>query len=95
MTLRVFLNKFQCQFDIAVASEIMAILALTTGLKDMRERLGQMVVGTSKAGVPVTADDLVKISSSAIIKFELSLHYEFYKHPYRLSVCTYLLTLLF
>lgn len=48
----------ECQFDIAVASEIMAILALTTGLKDMRERLGEMVVGTSKAGVPVTADDL-------------------------------------
>ena len=37
----------------------MAILALTTGLKDMRERLGNMVVGTSKEGVPVTADDLV------------------------------------
>ncbi|XP_056022205.1 C-1-tetrahydrofolate synthase, cytoplasmic-like isoform X2 [Ostrea edulis] len=48
----------ECQFDIAVASEIMAILALTTGLQDMRERLGKMVVGTSKAGVPVTADDL-------------------------------------
>ena len=32
-------------FDIAVASEIMAILALTTSLKDMRERLGNMVVG--------------------------------------------------
>src|SRR5689334_20830183 len=45
-------------FDIAVASEIMAILALTTSLGDMRERLGQMVVGASRAGAPVTADDL-------------------------------------
>jgi len=45
-------------FDIAVASEIMAILALTTSLDDMRERLGRMVVGASRAGVPVTADDL-------------------------------------
>ncbi len=45
-------------FDITVASEIMAILALTTSLSDMRERLGRMVIGTSRAGVPVTADDL-------------------------------------
>lgn len=48
----------ECQFDIAVASEIMAILALTTGLRDMRERLGRMVVASSTSGVPVTADDL-------------------------------------
>ena len=45
-------------FDITVASEIMAVLALTTGLNDMRERLGRMVIGASRAGVPVTADDL-------------------------------------
>lgn len=45
-------------FDITVASEIMAILALTTGLADMRERLGRMVVGTNRKGEPVTADDL-------------------------------------
>lgn len=45
-------------FDITVASEIMAILALTTGLADMRERLGRMVVGTTRKGEPVTADDL-------------------------------------
>lgn len=45
-------------FDIAVASEIMAILALTTSLADMRERLGKMVIGLSRAGDPVTADDL-------------------------------------
>jgi len=45
-------------FDITVASEIMAILALTTGLADMRERLGRIVIGTSKAGEAITADDL-------------------------------------
>ena len=45
-------------FDISVASECMAVLALSTDLKDMRERLGAMVIGSSKAGEPVTADDL-------------------------------------
>jgi formyltetrahydrofolate synthetase len=45
-------------FDIAVASEVMAVLALTTSLADMRKRLGDMVIGNSKAGDPVTADDL-------------------------------------
>ena len=45
-------------FDISVGSEIMAILALTTSLADMRERLGSMVIGTDRSGVPVTADDL-------------------------------------
>src|ERR1700722_15384524 len=45
-------------YDIAVASEIMAILALTPSLADMRDRLGAMVIGTSRAGEPVTADDL-------------------------------------
>ena len=36
----------------------MAILALTTDLADMRERLGRIVVASSKAGDPVTAEDL-------------------------------------
>ncbi|KAF7725240.1 tetrahydrofolate synthase [Apophysomyces ossiformis] len=45
-------------FDITVASEVMAVLALATDLKDMRERLGNMVVASSKSGEPVTADDL-------------------------------------
>uniref|UniRef100_A0AAY5EVE5 formate--tetrahydrofolate ligase n=1 Tax=Electrophorus electricus TaxID=8005 RepID=A0AAY5EVE5_ELEEL len=50
----------QTQFDIAVASEIMAILALADGLADMKARLGRMVVGSSRSGQPVTADDLVR-----------------------------------
>ena len=45
-------------FDMAVASEIMAILALATDLGDMRERLGRMVIGTNREGTPITADDL-------------------------------------
>ncbi|KAM9666897.1 monofunctional C1-tetrahydrofolate synthase, mitochondrial isoform 4-T5 [Trichechus inunguis] len=48
----------QAQFDIAVASEIMAVLALTDSLKDMKERLGRMVVASDKNGQPVTAEDL-------------------------------------
>jgi formyltetrahydrofolate synthetase len=45
-------------YDISVASEVMAILALTTGIEDMRERLGRIVIGTSTRGEPVTAEDL-------------------------------------
>ncbi|MEK6751583.1 MAG: formate--tetrahydrofolate ligase [Chloroflexota bacterium] len=45
-------------YDITVASEIMAILALTTSLEDMRDRFGRMVVATNKRGEAVTAEDL-------------------------------------
>jgi len=45
-------------FDMAVASEIMAILALATTLGDMRERLGRIAIGTNKKGESITADDL-------------------------------------
>jgi formyltetrahydrofolate synthetase len=45
-------------FDITVASEIMAILALTTDMADMRERLGRIVIGTNKRGEAITAEDL-------------------------------------
>ncbi len=45
-------------YDITVASEIMAVLALTTGIEDMRERFGKMVVATSKSGEAVTVEDL-------------------------------------
>uniref|UniRef100_A0AAA9SYC7 C-1-tetrahydrofolate synthase, cytoplasmic n=1 Tax=Bos taurus TaxID=9913 RepID=A0AAA9SYC7_BOVIN len=46
------------QFDISVASEIMAVLALTSSLEDMRERLGKMVVASSKKGEPISTEDL-------------------------------------
>jgi len=45
-------------FYITVASEIMAILALTTDLVDMRRRLGEIVVALDRKGNAVTADDL-------------------------------------
>lgn len=45
-------------FDITVASEIMAILALTTDLRDMRERFGRIVIGTNTKGEAVDANDI-------------------------------------
>lgn len=45
-------------FDITVASEIMAILALAKDLNDMKKRLEKIVIGTDKSGNEVTADDL-------------------------------------
>jgi formyltetrahydrofolate synthetase len=45
-------------FDIAVASEIMAVLALASGLQDMRRRLGDIVIGLDRQGRPVTTEDL-------------------------------------
>ncbi|MGI8675401.1 MAG: formate--tetrahydrofolate ligase [Nocardioidaceae bacterium] len=45
-------------FDITAASEVMATLALTTSLRDLRERLGRIVVGYTKTGEPVTAEQL-------------------------------------
>lgn len=54
----------QTGFDIAVASEIMAILALADSLEDMKNRLARMVVGTSRSGQPVTAEDLVCVTVS-------------------------------
>jgi methylenetetrahydrofolate dehydrogenase (NADP+)/methenyltetrahydrofolate cyclohydrolase/formyltetrahydrofolate synthetase len=51
-------SERQTGFDITVASEIMAILALTTSLADMRERMGNIVIGTNMAGEAITAEDL-------------------------------------
>ncbi|NDJ85055.1 MAG: formate--tetrahydrofolate ligase [Chloroflexi bacterium] len=48
----------QTGFDIAVASELMAILALTTSLKDLRERVGRVVIGNRRSGEPITLEDL-------------------------------------
>ncbi|MDG2261101.1 MAG: formate--tetrahydrofolate ligase [Actinomycetota bacterium] len=54
-------------FDITAASEVMALLALTTDMADLRERLGNIVVGYTKAGTPVTAEDLKVAGSMAVI----------------------------
>lgn len=49
----------QTGFDITVASEIMAILALSTSLSDLRERVGRIVVGTQRhTGAAITAEDI-------------------------------------
>ena len=45
-------------FAIAVSSEVMAILAVAKDLKDMRERMGRIVVAYSKSGTPITTEDL-------------------------------------
>jgi methylenetetrahydrofolate dehydrogenase (NADP+)/methenyltetrahydrofolate cyclohydrolase/formyltetrahydrofolate synthetase len=45
-------------YDISVASEIMAILALTSDLADMRDRMGRIVIGTNHSGEAITAEDL-------------------------------------
>jgi formate--tetrahydrofolate ligase len=54
-------------FDIAVASEVMAILALAKDLPDMRRRLGAIVIGTTRAGQPVTAEALQCAGSMAVL----------------------------
>lgn len=54
-------------FDISVASECMAILALSDDLGDMRERLGRIVVATSRSGDPVTCDDICVSGALAVL----------------------------
>ena len=48
----------QSHFDIAVSSEVMAILAIARDLRDLRERMGRIIVAYDRAGVPVTTADL-------------------------------------
>ncbi|MBQ7607258.1 MAG: formate--tetrahydrofolate ligase [Desulfovibrionaceae bacterium] len=45
-------------FDITVASEVMSILSIARDLKDLRERLGKIIVAYDRSGKPVTTDDL-------------------------------------
>ena len=48
----------QSRFDIAMSSEIMAIMAVASDLKDMRERIGKIVLAYNKKGDPITTADL-------------------------------------
>ena len=57
-------------FDITAASEVMAILALSTSLKDLRERLGKIVIGNTTDGKPITAEDLKAAGAMAVIMKE-------------------------
>ncbi len=54
-------------FDIAVASEVMAILGLTRGLQDIRQRLARMVIATKRDGSPVTCEDLKVAGAMAVL----------------------------
>ena len=60
----------QTGYDITVASEIMAILALTTSLQDMRQRIGKMVVAYDKDKNPVTAEDLQAAGAATVLMKE-------------------------
>ena len=54
-------------FDITAASEVMAILALTSGPRDLIERLSRIVVGFTRGGTPVTAADVRAPEAMAVI----------------------------
>jgi formyltetrahydrofolate synthetase len=57
----------QTGFDISVASEVMAILALSEDLQDMRRRLGRIIIGNDKRGEPVTAEDIGAAGAMAVL----------------------------
>ncbi len=54
-------------FDITAASEVMAVLALSTSLRDMRRRMGRIVVGYTAAGEPVSAEQLKAAGAMTVI----------------------------
>ena len=57
-------------FDITAASEVMAALALCTSLKDLRARMGRIVLGYTKDGTPVTAEEIGAAGSMTVILME-------------------------
>lgn len=59
--------KRESGFDITVASEVMAILALTSDLQDLRKRLGRIIVAMTKDNKPVTAEDLKVAGAMAVL----------------------------
>ncbi len=60
----------QTGFDITAASEVMAILALSVSLAEMRERLGRIVVGYTPEGTPVTSEQIGGAGAMAVIMRE-------------------------
>jgi formate--tetrahydrofolate ligase len=60
----------QTGFDITAASEVMAILALSNSLADLRQRLGRIVVGYTRSGDAVTAEELRGAGAMAVIMRE-------------------------
>jgi formate--tetrahydrofolate ligase len=57
----------QTGFDITAASEVMTVLALCTSLRDMRQRLGRIVIGNTTAGKPITAEELSAAGAMTVI----------------------------
>ncbi len=57
----------ETEWQITVASEVMAILALAASLPDLRERLGRAVLATTRDGRPITAEDLKVAGSMAVL----------------------------
>ena len=57
----------QTGFDITAASEVMTVLALTTSLRDMRERLGRIVIGNTTGGKPITAEELFAAGAMTVV----------------------------
>ena len=60
----------QSGFDITAASEVMAVLALSTSLQDMRRRLGRIVIGYDRHGKPITAEQLKAAGAMTVIMRE-------------------------
>jgi len=57
----------QTGFDITAASEVMATLGLSSSLTDLRARLGRIVIGYTKDGTPITAEQLSAAGSMAVM----------------------------
>ncbi|MEP6751224.1 MAG: formate--tetrahydrofolate ligase [Candidatus Dormiibacterota bacterium] len=57
----------QTGFDITAASEVMTVLALTISLRDMRQRLGRIVIGNTREGKPITAEELSAAGAMTVI----------------------------
>jgi formate--tetrahydrofolate ligase len=60
----------QTGFDITAASEVMAVLALATSLQDLRARLGRIVIGYSRSGDPITAEELKAAGAMTVVMRE-------------------------
>src|SRR5256885_2927481 len=60
----------QTGFDITAASEVMAVLALSTSLQDMRQRLGRMGIGLARDGRPISADSLKAGGAMTVIMLD-------------------------
>jgi formate--tetrahydrofolate ligase len=57
----------QSGFDISVASEVMAIFALSSSIQDMRQRFGKIIVGYTKSGEPVTAEQIKAAGAMTVL----------------------------